>query len=416
MADLHDKSIEIKELTLEGLDIRPQLAELSISEDIFSPSLSGEVRLNDSLDLRSILPITGGETLKIKFKKPNKDFEFTKEFKVYNLNEIAVDTGVHKNQDNTLRFCTEGMIVNLQKKIYRAYKGKKISEIAQDVFKRTGIKTKFTAEETFAQHDIIIPGWKAFDALQWLGVRAEKSSNRTTSYLFFENAEGFQFKSLEEMMTSYQREEYSYFAQNVPEDYDIPKEPVITYDFINYLDTMKALHNGMWASKIKTFDVVRRRYDSATFNYEEDFKKAKHVDMNGHSFIGKNTEFASTYDVFTKFQPTTKTHDTYQPITKKQPDIKPNRIENWLLPRISKMEQIRYYRIRLVVPGNLKLKAGDTLTFELPLVDIGSEKDVSNKYYKGKYMITSIKHKINNDAYIQIIEAIKDDVLKELAK
>lgn len=412
MPNLFEKAVDLQELSIDGIDIRPQLAELNISEDIFSPTISGEVQLNDSLDVRSILPITGNETIKVKFKKPKKDAIFDKEFKLYNVKDIAVDTGLHKNQDNTLRFSTQGMLDNLGEVVYRTYKAKKISEIVEDIFKRSKLFGNFKVEPTFGQHDIVIPGWHPFDAIQWLGVRAEKSPNRTTTFLFFENAEGYQFRSLEEMMDSYQREEYAFFVQNAAEDYEIPKEQVITYDFINYLDVIKSLYGGMWASKLLSFDITRLRTEQTTFNYDEDFKKAKHVDRNGNPFTGKNKALVTEYDAVRKFQPTTKTHDTYQPIKSKQPDIKPNRIENWLLPRISKAEQVRYYRVRLVVPGTLKLKAGDTITFEMPLVNVGSDKDNTNKYYKGKYLITSIKHKITNDGYIQIIEAIKDDVVK----
>lgn len=283
----------------------------------------------------------------------------------------------------------------------------------KDILKQIGIQSP-EIEDTFGNHDIIIPGWNPFYAINWLAARAEKSNQKSTTFFFFENAEGYKFLSLETMLKKYQSEEFAYFPQNIPEDFEIPKEEIITYDFYNYLDSMKAINHGMFASKLVTLDLVRLKADKTEFDYKDDFKKSEHVDgKSGFDFVPPKSNANEKTDSLIRYSFTKKTHDTYEPIKNRQPNIKPNRVETWLLPRISKMEQLRYYRIRLVVSGNLNIKAGDTVTFDLPLVVQGEDNGkIINEYYKGKHLVTSIHHKINADGYIMILELIKDDITK----
>lgn len=411
-----NKQAELEKLEIDDKSIRGLLVELSVYEDIFSNGLSGELKINDSTDIRSILPITGFNDLRVKWNVPGiKSRKFDKVFFNYNLTDVLVDTGIHKSQDNILRFCSESLVKSSQKLIFKTYKGKKISEIVEDILETIGID-EYEVEETVGLHDIVIPGWTAFYAINWLAARAEKSNQKPTTYLFFENVQGYKFLSLENMYTKYPSEFYGYFPQNTDfEDYEIPKESVITYDFFDHNDTLKSVKMGMWASKLNTIDLVRRKFDKVEFEYKKDFEKSEHVDgKQGKPFEPASESFSQKYDSFVKYTPTRKDHDKIQAITRREPNIKPDRVENWLLPRISKMQQARYYRIRLIVSGTLMVRAGDTITFELPLVNEARDNQkISNDYYKGKYLVTSIKHILNNNGYICIMEAIKDNVLKE---
>lgn len=88
------------------------------------------------------------------------------------------------------------------------------------------------------------------------------------------------------------------------------------------------------------------------------------------------------------------------------------RSERWMLQRMSQLQAIND-NIRLVcsIPGTVDLTIGDMVQVDL----ISPEPPINNKvvpdfYYKGSYMVTACRHKISQDAYITVLELVKDSV------
>jgi len=81
--------------------------------------------------------------------------------------------------------------------------------------------------------------------------------------------------------------------------------------------------------------------------------------------------------------------------------------------QIPQRQQMQGTNLRLLVFGNSVLKAGDIITFDLPLMrPLGQDRQESNPYWGGRYMITAIKHIINIKAqrYEMILNCMKDAV------
>ena len=68
-------------------------------------------------------------------------------------------------------------------------------------------------------------------------------------------------------------------------------------------------------------------------------------------------------------------------------------------------------KLRLTVKGQSWLQSGDVIEFDVQSVEnkqnTGGHPDTR---YSGRYIITDIRHKVNNDQYVQILECIKDSV------
>ena len=80
--------VDIQELTIISskgtfLDVRDYLSELNLYEDIFSPSLYGNLLLSDSRNLIKELPIIGDEYLVVKFKTPTIEAPIEKTFRIF---------------------------------------------------------------------------------------------------------------------------------------------------------------------------------------------------------------------------------------------------------------------------------------------------------------------------------------------
>lgn len=70
-------------------------------------------------------------------------------------------------------------------------------------------------------------------------------------------------------------------------------------------------------------------------------------------------------------------------------------------------------QLKLLVPGNSIIQAGDMISFDLPLMrPLGQDKQLPNPYYTGRYLVTGVKHSLSVVAqqYNMVLECYKDAV------
>ena len=93
-------------------------------------------------------------------------------------------------------------------------------------------------------------------------------------------------------------------------------------------------------------------------------------------------------------------------------DIKENHVEDVIARRISQRLQLDSVKINFSAPGDSSREVGDLISFDFPTenskVAATSGRGAGHKYYSGKFLITSLRHKITQDEYTIHVEAIKD--------
>lgn len=428
-----EKSYSLSELSITSsngkkFDVFSQLVELSIFEDIYSPTMSGTLTISDSIDLFSEIPLSGFEFLTISLEKPDGWFDviLSKTFRIYKMDVQGVNLATSSNQVYTLFFCSEENLISESRKISKSYKGKKISEIVKDIVENhlETSENKFFEEnidQTFGVFDIVIPYMTPLNAITWLSNRAVSSGSQITSanYLFYENNFGYNFKSIEKLFQARTKAKYTYRPKNI----DTATEPLetlifnaIRYDFIKVFDILSNVNSGMFSSKLLSFDILRQKVTEQNFNYNTLFTNARHVEPRGAPFHSQYKDrtgkiITENHSSVVKLYPTTKDHNTDSSITRYQPGIRPNLVENWLLSRISQLSQLNYFKLKLVVPGNMYVTVGDIIEFDVPLTTIRvSGEETYNPYHSGRYLITAVRHKIDIRSYEMIIEATRDCV------
>jgi hypothetical protein len=73
------------------------------------------------------------------------------------------------------------------------------------------------------------------------------------------------------------------------------------------------------------------------------------------------------------------------------------------------MTLLNHFRIRVVVPGDIEMKAGDMIDYEFPLFEsaqTGGKK--FDKARSGKYLVASINHKFRSTSYECVAELVAD--------
>jgi hypothetical protein len=80
-----------------------------------------------------------------------------------------------------------------------------------------------------------------------------------------------------------------------------------------------------------------------------------------------------------------------------------------MLPRAMHMTLLNHFKLQLVIPGDIELKAGDIVEYEFPSFESASASGKKiDKMRSGKYLVASINHKFNGTEFESIVELVSD--------
>jgi hypothetical protein len=73
------------------------------------------------------------------------------------------------------------------------------------------------------------------------------------------------------------------------------------------------------------------------------------------------------------------------------------------------MSIINNFRIKIVIPGDVELKAGDVVEYEFPMFESANQAGKKlDKKRTGKYLVASVNHKFSEDVFESIVELVSD--------
>ena len=209
----------LKEFGKEGFDVSGGNPTISYFESIDDPNISVEIK--DVVDVDqfvSKLGLIGGESLALKVKftqegdTENKDFEITSDHKLI-LNKISNVITTSTKQLATLEFITQETLIDETARLSKRFEGN-IIDMVRDILKKDkkGIKTtkKFNTQprslnpfkdRSFNKYTFVGNMKRPFDTIQWLAPKAA-TDDEDCGFLFFENYDGYNFRSIKTMIES----------------------------------------------------------------------------------------------------------------------------------------------------------------------------------------------------------------------
>lgn len=428
---------EIDKLTLvtptasSPVNMKPYMLEFSLFEDIFANSISGHLLISDALGLVPEFRLNGTEFINVVFRKNSQDTQgnIARTFRIYSISDRYVNPG--NNYENyKLNFCSEELLVSEKYRISKSYKSKTISQIVQDVVNRylkLGDK-KATIEPTTGTYDFVLPNKKIFETINWLSTYALPSKNTGADMLFFENVDGFWFKSLQSLYTQNPYVTYYYNPKNVSPDMQYKYTNIVNLDILDSFDMLRASSSGTFANRLVSIDPITRTYTTTDFNYDEYYKKStklnkSSVTNNYTDRIGKMVFDSPPNDLQAgqlKVCVTNSNQRLNSYIKNKPEAVKSDMFVEKALPnRKAQLLLANYSRIKITVPGNAKLSVGMTLNVVVPRMAADTYTKVSNPVQRdndpqlsGKYLITAVRHIIDPKSYFTVLELSKDSFEK----
>lgn len=407
MADF-PKDYNLKEITLvlstgEEWDIRYIYHELNIFEDIWSPTMSGNVLISDTMNRLANYPIIGFETLRIGLETPGKVL-LQKSFRVYSATDRHL--GKDRNLAYILNFCSDEAWKNYNIRVSKSYKSKMIHEIVEDLHNTWLGGDTIEIEPAKYLHHIIIPNLHPIQGIQWLSTRANPSSYNGANYLYFQTFEKFYWIPIEKCLEKPVKQDIIFQPANVRQsgqshartiNEDLEAIQAYTVDF--YSDVRENQEQGMYASELITHNHAEKKWQRYSWDYVKDFDKHKHL------YPGNKLYSNARPDI----------HNSANRIKFYSTGVAPfvNQVDRWLLDRISQLQQLQNIKLSVSIPGNSNLKVGDVINFEMPSPEPPqNNKQVVDKHYRGKFLISGIRHKLDQQKYVTQLELVKDSVFE----
>jgi hypothetical protein len=218
--------------------------ELNFYEDIYSPIVSGDITLTDTVGLIESFPIIGEEILDVSFSTAGAVLPPTQgaapsspsvseapkqvinRFRVYKVDPPVQVTD--NSRTIKLYFVTDNQFTNLLSKVRKIYPTKQnipntrtadndkpytLADMARDIFfdffigkkkplRQPVTRKPFLVEPTRYKAEIVIPNWNPFKAISFLASKAVAANPdaKGANFVFYQTLQGFRFVSIETLM------------------------------------------------------------------------------------------------------------------------------------------------------------------------------------------------------------------------
>lgn len=403
----------------QTVDLRAIFVELNIYQDLFSTVMSGSLIVTDSTNIFAYIVQQGAEFLHVSLDKPGLSAPIDRTFRVYNRNPIPNSPS---NQTIKLNFCSEELMISKSLSFSKMYASMLVSDMAKDIAQNQLKLTNMpdtNIEPTTGIQTLSISYLNPLQALNWLSSKAT-SNYVGASYLFYENTTGYNFQSLQHLMdVSSPVAVYNYSVKNIADNnsnldfYDVSK-----YYVIKTPDSLESLVTGRNSGRLLTLDVLRQKFTIGELNADDLFNSS--VTLGNapayNNFQNRRQEIpADSYGGYRKFYPTNKGQNQASYIQGKT-QIDQTNVENWLIERNAQIMQLLGNRIKIVIPGNIKLKAGDVIQFNVPSIEpqVGpNEGETMRKldpYMTGLWLTTAIRHHVTIRMFESVLELCRDSI------
>lgn len=411
----------------QRFDLKKLLIELSYYEDLYSFVVSGYLTVQDGQGFVELLQLTGNQFLELEFGKvkgaPNNIQQTLRVYKIENRKP----SGNMNTESYKLYFCSEELILSEQTKISKSVAGNKISDVIK------GVLTDFNGglfinsekihriEETMGIYDFIVPRLKPFEAISWLSnyarPAASNPNDQIADMLFFQNSEGFNFRSLQSMFKSPAYATYKYQLKNLDNE-ELPfrekMNTILNYEFVKTYDMLDSISQGAFANKLISLDTIARTANTTTYNYGAN----KTAQLNSGSVsneLRNRLGFTQSSSPDANFKVATgNSMQPRSPYIKQVPDaIAQNiAIETYVPNRTAQISLANYTVMKMTIPGDPGISVGRTVNINLFTLKPTTKSKGLDEFYSGKYLVTAVRHIIQPNVYQTVVEVAKDSSAK----
>jgi len=378
--------------------IAPGVGMISYYESIESPTLAMTITFIDVDQVVSRKGLTGGELVELTVQDGDEDeFKITKKHRMM-LNTVRDVITESNQQVATLDFVSMETIVNETARLNKKFTGN-VSQIVEDILTndKKGLQTKkeLFKDEAVNSYSFIGNLKRPFDTIQWLCPKTQ-SSKEGFGFLFYENLDGYHFKSIENLL---KQEAVRYQKSDRPLENDAK---ILENNLDQSNDIGMNCRMGMYANKTIYIDIENQGAKVVDFNIKK-LKLKKELKLMDGLEESPTRLMVKASDVGVS-QKGAKIDETTPPTELDEYKNK-SYIRNNLLFSQS---------LSISIPLNTTLRAGDMIDIKLPVKKGDGESPTSSYGNEksndpsGKYLIAELRHTIGSKTSQTNLRLIRD--------
>ena len=404
--------------TLDGkttVDVTNSCLFFDYFEDILSPCVTAIAQLMNSSSLFNILPIRGGEKVTISVDTAFGEFVLD-DLYVYKVSNLDAQKS---NEMFTLNLVSREGLTNETSRCQTIYRGNlqtTVTKILKDDLKTKKYKSE-NIEGTSNDYSFIGNNRKPFHVLTWLGPKAVPANGQnsgtsgeeargTAGFLFYENKDGFNFRSIDSLVSSTKIQTNSADKENIPyylftqvieENQTKTNFNILNYNYEKNIDLMKSLRVGMYVNKTYFYDLYSNTLDLYTYKVKDQVKSK----LGGAESIAVSDEFGDSISrimVRTSDRGALKTDGSVSDKLRSGADMAMS---------YSRYNLLFTQALNMVVPCNVNLKVGGIIHAEFPRID-RSTNMTSDEEQSGYYLVKELRHHFEGGQMVTSLRLIRD--------
>ena len=398
---------------------------IEIIESITSATIEATLIVQDSAGFMGAM--TGSELFKIQCLATNMD-------RTYFVRAYAMESRSRATQGQDLfivRACSDEFIKNEVTNVFgnssTVFKNTEASSIVKQILtdkRYLNSKKKVFAEETLNKQEFIAPNWRPFDTIYWMAQRSIRKSRKGGSlqngFCFWENALGFNFKSIDTMISEANDQKEgstTNYAKNTPELYNYVYSPksmdegesdffkIRSLVFPDERNFLMGLRHGEWSGYSVGFDPVTisnsvfglssdLSVDAYRYAIKDTWKKMEHLDgkKTKNPLAQMDTGIQAMTDYPKRVRYTILPNQNFDPKYKNNPQKNYEELVELQAYQWMRIASLKNIKLLIKVPGNFDLYAGKGVNITMPATFRDGDKTPVDKRYSGRYLIASVKH------------------------
>ena len=386
-------------------DITRGNPSINYYESVTSPSISMTLSFMDIDQMISQEGITGGEMIDLEIIIPDFEEKFIIESKKQKLvlNSVRdVVTSTNK-QMATLEFVSEESLINETSRVNKKFTGNVTQIVSQlltneENSDKKGIQTEkeFNSDQAVNKYSFVGNLKRPFETIQWLCPKAQASA-KNFGFLFFENLDGFHFKSIENLLK--QEPEFLYQKPDRPTETDLR---IIESNLNQSNDMGMNARMGMYSNRTIYIDLENETYEETDFNISE-------LNPEKPLKVIETLKEKPTRLMFRMLD-----QGALQKGSTKKEVEKRNELAVYQNKSYIRNNLLFSQSLNISVPINPELRAGQIIEVQFPLKD-NTDQNTTDKFGKdkdndisGKYLISELRHVIGDGRSSTQLNLIRD--------
>ncbi len=353
-----------------SLNLGGMFSSFKVFESIFVPNVLIEILVFDVNDSIGNLNIIGDETITTTFGAPGG---------IYASYTFALDTitnshelGSTKSKMYTLHGVGQETMFSKTNFVQKNY-NTDISSIVQDIHTKFLMSGKsLTTESTTGTQNITIPNYNPFKAIDMVRRRAVSSTNQSSTFLYFENALGMYFKTIEGMLKQGPIKTFIHSDSVGSSIFNLTDANIISYEVPQIASSTDRITIGGLKQRVQTYNIRTRKY-----NFQDIMPP-----QNPYNSSAFTTKYGNSYGRVSMI-----------PVdTANRPFTAIDTMTPFQLGYVSNLTQ---NQVKIKVFGDAIVKAGDTVNINIPEFMNTTGSVPNDPQISGNYLVSRLARNID---------------------